>query len=156
MTTFNALALSMSTLVLTGTVTNIYLSSRPVSYERCMLDNMRGQDRSVYGLSSEICLKQSHLTITLPVRKTAVGLGADYRYLSTDRRPRPTRRGGGSLRRSRDRTDADRFEINGLDRSDALRLHRDAIPDPVSRGPEPPSSPGSPTSSTDALRRRQS
>lgn len=85
MTTFNALALSMSTLVLTGTVTNIYLSSRPVSYERCMLDNMRGQDRSVYGLSSEICLKQSHLTITLPVRKTAVGFGADYRYLSTDR-----------------------------------------------------------------------
>ena len=85
MTTINALALSMSTLVLTGTMTNVYLSSRPVSYERCMLDNMRGHDRSVYGLSSEICLKQSRLTIALPVRKAAVGFGADYHYLSTDR-----------------------------------------------------------------------
>ena len=85
MTTINVLALSMSTLVLTGTMTNVYLLSRPVSYERCMLDTMRGQDRSVYGLSSEICLKHSHLTIALPVQKTAVEFGTDYRYLSTDR-----------------------------------------------------------------------
>ena len=71
---------AVSCLVLAGVAISVRDCASPRSYAACMLGQMRGQDRSLYGAASEVCLERTGRTIALTVRRSEVGVLTGSRF----------------------------------------------------------------------------
>lgn len=67
-------------LVLAGVAVAVRDCAGPRSYAACMIEQMRGQDRSLYGAASEVCLEQTGRTIAVTVRQSELRVSTGSRF----------------------------------------------------------------------------